>query len=57
MKLSQKSILRVTARTYGKVVECACVIVSFRLSCGNFRSLWILGYASVGGEEDGDEAK
>ena len=33
-------------RTYGKVVECACVIVSLRLS-----------WESGGCEEDGDEAE
>ena len=32
VKLFQKIMLWITVRTYGKVVECACVIVSFKLS-------------------------
>ena len=42
-----RNILRITWRTYGKVVKCAYVIASLRLSWGNFRSLWILGMLVV----------
>ena len=47
MKLSRKNILRITTRTWGKVIECTCVIVSLRLSWGNFKSLWILAMLVV----------
>ena len=42
-----RNILRITQRTCGKVVECACFITSLRLSWCNFRSLWILGMLVV----------
>ena len=32
VKLSLKNILQIMGRTYGKVVECECIVVSLRLS-------------------------